>query len=83
MRIPDRITYPPGAVAFGIGTHYCLGANLARMEVKVVFEELFRRLPDIHASQEMPIVRGASSLVLALQEMHADFTPESECPVAH
>ena len=83
---PDRLILdrdPNPHLAFGTGAHFCLGANLARMEVKVVFEELFRRLPDIHASQEMPIVRGASSLVLALQEMHADFTPESECPVAH
>ena len=83
---PDRLILdrdPNPHLAFGTGAHFCLGANLARMEVKVVFEELFRRLPDIHANDALPIVRGASSLVLALQEMHADFTPESECPVAH
>ena len=38
---------PNPHIAFGIGTHYCLGANLARMEVKVVFEELLRHLPDL------------------------------------
>jgi len=33
-------------VAFGFGTHFCLGANLARLELRVLFEELLRRIPD-------------------------------------
>ena len=37
--------------AFGIGPHYCLGANLARAEMKVVFQELFQRLHDIHGAR--------------------------------
>jgi cytochrome P450 len=36
----------------GGGAHYCLGANLARREIKVMFEELFRKLPDIRVVGE-------------------------------
>src|SRR5439155_5618 len=48
---PERfdITRDPNPhVAFGFGTHFCLGASLARMEIRVMYEELLRRLPDIH-----------------------------------
>jgi cytochrome P450 family 142 subfamily A polypeptide 1 len=34
-------------VAFGFGTHFCLGASLARLEIRVMFEELLRRLPEL------------------------------------
>jgi cytochrome P450 family 142 subfamily A polypeptide 1 len=66
---------PNPHVAFGIGTHFCLGANLARMEVKVVFEELLRHLPDIRVPEGSGAERGQSSLVLALAKLPAVFTP--------
>lgn len=69
-------------MAFGIGPHFCLGANLARMEVKLVFQELLGRLPDIQIPEGAVIPRGESSLVLALQHMPATFTAGG-CPVKH
>jgi len=33
-------------VAFGFGSHFCLGASLARLEIRVMFEELLRRIPN-------------------------------------
>ena len=68
---------PNPHVAFGIGTHYCLGANLARAEIKVVFEELFKRLRDIRAAEPDQVSRGDSTLVLALSHLPAVFTPEA------
>jgi cytochrome P450 family 142 subfamily A polypeptide 1 len=34
-------------VAFGWGTHFCLGASVARLEIRLMFEELMKRLPDM------------------------------------
>jgi cytochrome P450 family 142 subfamily A polypeptide 1 len=75
---PDtfRIERDPNPhVGFGIGTHYCLGANLARAEIGVVFEELFRRLHDIHVPDGVVPPRGENTLVIALQHLPAVFTP--------
>ncbi|HEY8543986.1 MAG TPA: cytochrome P450 [Acidimicrobiales bacterium] len=77
---PDRLIIdrdPNPHLAFGIGTHYCLGANLARNEVKVVFQELFKRLSDIRAKDPSELSRGDSSLVLSIDHLPAVFTPES------
>ena len=35
-------------LAFGFGTHFCLGAALARLEIRLFFEEFVRRVRDIH-----------------------------------
>ena len=75
---PDefRIDRDPNPhLGFGIGTHFCLGANLARAEVKTVFTELFARLRDIEIVPGAQLERGDSTLVLALQHLPAQFTP--------
>ena len=76
---PDELRVdrsPNPHLAFGVGTHYCLGANLARAEVRVVFEELFKRLADIRVEDGATPQRGNSSLVLSLEHLPAVFTPE-------
>jgi cytochrome P450 len=47
---PDDLDLERGArhhVAFGFGPHQCLGQNLARMELQIVFDTLFRRIPEL------------------------------------
>jgi cytochrome P450 len=43
----------------GGGAHFCLGANLARREIRVFFEELHRQIPDIVAIEEPAILHSA------------------------
>jgi cytochrome P450 len=63
-------------LAFGIGSHFCLGANLARMEMRVAFSEILKRLPDITYATDGPVFRG-SALVRTCAEMQVEFTPEA------
>jgi cytochrome P450 family 142 subfamily A polypeptide 1 len=78
FREPDRfdVTRNPTHVGFGIGNHFCLGANLARMEIRVAFEEILRRFPDMTYSGSGPVIKP-SSLVRSCVEMNVRFTPES------
>jgi len=44
----DILRDPNPHLAFGgQGTHYCIGANLARMEIRLIFDEIAKQLPDI------------------------------------
>jgi cytochrome P450 len=80
---PDELDLtrdPNPHLGFGIGPHFCLGANLARMEIVTVFQELLTRLPDITVPEGVTPGRAESSLVIALQDIPATFTA---CPVPH
>jgi len=75
---PDsfKVERDPSHLGFGIGNHFCLGANLARMEMRVAFEELLRRLPDMEYANGGPEMRCAS-LVRSYVHMPVRFTPEA------
>jgi cytochrome P450 family 142 subfamily A polypeptide 1 len=66
---------PNPHIAFGFGRHYCLGASLARLELKVMFSELLRRLPDIGLATDDPLPRRASNFTSGLEAMPVRFTP--------
>ncbi len=75
---PDRfdVTREPNPhVAFGIGTHFCLGANLARMELRVMVRELVERLPDMRVAPGAVPTRVASTLVRGISSLPVVFTP--------
>ena len=57
----------------GPGPHFCLGAHLARREITVMFRELFRTLPDIHATESPDPLQSA--FIHGVKHMKAEFTP--------
>jgi cholest-4-en-3-one 26-monooxygenase len=65
---------PNEHIAFGLGQHFCLGANLARLEIRVMFEELLRRLPDVELAG--PVRRLRSNFINGVKTMPVRFTPE-------
>lgn len=66
---------PNDHIAFGFGTHFCLGNALARLELRVMFEQLLERLPDLAlASPEEPAYRAAN-FVSGYESMPVTFTP--------
>jgi len=60
---------PNEHVAFGYGAHFCLGANLARLELRVFFEEALRRLPTLHLLDDSPPPRRPSSFISGIETL--------------
>jgi cytochrome P450 len=60
--------------AFGIGEHFCLGAYLARLEMRVVFEEAIPRMRKPKFSQPVEFVRDY--FVNGIKSMNITFDPE-------
>jgi cholest-4-en-3-one 26-monooxygenase len=58
---------PNPHVGFGIGEHFCLGANLARLELRVIFAELADRLEEIELAG--PVDRMRSSFLGGVKRM--------------
>ncbi len=80
---PDRFDIgrsPNHHMAFGAGgPHFCLGANLAKLEIRILFAELARRMPDIAQAGEIERLR--MNLVDGIKHMPVRFTPsEAEGP---
>jgi cytochrome P450 len=63
----DIARSPNPHLAFGIGEHYCLGANLARMELQIMFRQLAERLETVELTG--PIARMRSSFVGGIKHM--------------
>jgi cytochrome P450 family 142 subfamily A polypeptide 1 len=62
-------------VAFGFGTHFCLGASLARLEIRVMFEELVRRVPDMRLAAFADPRLQPSAFACGLKDLKVEFTP--------
>lgn len=71
---PDRFDIertPNDHLAFGFGPHFCLGANLARVELRAMFERLFDRIPDLELAADGQLPRG----ITGIEAMPVRFTP--------
>src|SRR5436305_949504 len=72
----DITRQPNDHVAFGAGgPHYCLGANLARLEIRIMFEELLRRLPDVEQAGEPARLR--SNFISGIKHLPVRFAPRT------
>ena len=64
-------------VAFGKGTHFCLGASLARLEARIALEEVQARLPDFEIDAP-GLARVHSVNVRGFSSMPIEFTPRGQ-----
>ena len=69
--------YPNNHMAFGFGTHFCLGNQLARLELSMMQERLLQRLPDMRLAAEDPLPLRPANFVSGLEKMPVTFTPTS------
>ena len=70
----DVTRSPNPQIAFGGGgNHFCLGANLARMELRLIFEEITNRLPDMRLAGEPDRLR--SNFIGGIKHLDVEWTP--------
>jgi cytochrome P450 family 142 subfamily A polypeptide 1 len=68
----DVTRNPNNHIAFGFGTHFCLGASLARLEIRVMFEELLKRVDQLRVVPDS-VVEMPNSFVFGLKSALIDF----------
>jgi cytochrome P450 family 142 subfamily A polypeptide 1 len=74
----DITRSPNPHVAFGFGAHFCLGNQLARLELKVMFERLLARMPDIHLTADREALeRRPANFISGFEAMPVAFTPSA------
>jgi cytochrome P450 family 142 subfamily A polypeptide 1 len=62
-------------IAFGYGRHFCLGAALARQELRITLEEMLPRIKNLRITPGKEVVRRSSSFIRGLTELPLTFDP--------
>ena len=73
----DVRRHPNEHVAFGFGPHFCLGASLARLEIRVALEELVARCPDLALVDETEPDHRPANFVSGYEGLKVRFTPSA------
>jgi cytochrome P450 len=60
--------------AFGYGPHQCLGRNLARVELRLILQEILTRMPDFELDGSKPLKRSGG-VTRAIDSLYVKFTP--------
>ncbi|WP_435404480.1 cytochrome P450 [Mycolicibacterium obuense] len=69
---------PNSHLAFGFGTHFCLGNQLARLELKIMMSKVLTRLPDLRLADDAMLPLRAANFVSGLESMPVVFTPSAK-----
>jgi cytochrome P450 len=69
-----------GHLAFGQGTHYCIGAALARLELTCALATLLRRLPTLELHPSRPAERAAALVINGFRTLPVRWDPTSVVP---
>ena len=64
---------PNPHLSFGFGPHYCLGANLARMEIKATLERVLERLPNLRLAAGTEPAFMPSALIDGIESMFVEW----------
>ena len=66
---------PNNHVTFGFGTHFCLGNQLARLELTTMTQRVLHRLPDLRLAQNAHLPLRPANFVSGLEAMPVEFSP--------
>jgi len=78
---PDQVVFdrqPNRHLTFGVGAHRCLGAALARLELKIMLEELLRRIPDFEIDSAKVKHPETVTVIWGRSSLPARFTPSDQ-----